>query len=40
MGTELVENDDVLDEVEIKVRALLFCPFLTNMIEEDCLATV
>ena len=40
MGTKLVKNDHVLNEVEIEVRALLFRPSLAEMKKEDRLATV
>lgn len=40
MGAELVENDHVLNEVEIEVRALLLRPSLAEMKQEDRLAAV
>ena len=40
MGAELVENDYVLNEVEIEVRALLLCPSLAEMKQKDRLAAV
>ena len=39
MGTELIENDHILDEVKIEVGAFLFGPFLSYLHEKDCLAT-
>jgi hypothetical protein len=40
MSAELVEYDDILDEIEVKVGALLLSPSLTQVKQKDSLATV
>ena len=36
----LVKYHDVLDKVQVKIGALFFAPFLSNLEQKNCLTTV
>ena len=36
----LVKYHNVLDKVQVKIGALFFAPFLSNLKQKDCLSTV